>query len=358
MKLGDLLERHGDVEGAREAYQRGIDSGHPDHAPYAGRHLGDLLKEQGDVEGAKVAYQRAVDFGDSHEAPWTARRLGYLLERQGDVEGARAAYQRAIDSGHPRAAAEAVRDLGRLVEEHGDVGADGDIGEHQALRNSITALVERAAGAVAGPIEARLVEVYGQQWLSAVNERRSTEGRARGRGVDDPLFVVALLADDPAFEHWADDGWRDRARWLNAVADRARNREPVTLDEIAHAQQVTTEFLEAWGPPAPTGQEKPDYQQAGELLEELFQQGQLEQGDWAGAESTTRRWIETDPHKPVFYACLAQVLLQLENRAAEALELLETAESLGYHDIGRMTRALAFAGLKRFQEALAARLVG
>ena len=68
--------------------------------------LGVLLAEQGDVEGARAAYQRAIDSGHPEQAPAAMVSLGVLLNEQGDVEGARAAFQRAIDSGHPDAGAE------------------------------------------------------------------------------------------------------------------------------------------------------------------------------------------------------------------------------------------------------------
>ncbi len=53
--LGLLLEEQGDAEGAREAYQRAIDSGHPDAAAVAAFNLGNLLREQGDLAGARNA---------------------------------------------------------------------------------------------------------------------------------------------------------------------------------------------------------------------------------------------------------------------------------------------------------------
>jgi Flp pilus assembly protein TadD len=66
------------VQGARAAYQRAIDSGHPDVAPRAARNLGLLLQAQGDVQGAREAYQRAIDSGHADEAPRAARSLRTL----------------------------------------------------------------------------------------------------------------------------------------------------------------------------------------------------------------------------------------------------------------------------------------
>ncbi len=118
--LGALLDRQGDIDGAREAYQRAIDSGDPEAAPLAAFNLGVLLKEQGDTEGAREAYQKAIDSGHPDEAPGAAFNLGVLLKEQGDTEGAREAYQRVIDSGHPGKAPGAAFNLGALLKEQGD----------------------------------------------------------------------------------------------------------------------------------------------------------------------------------------------------------------------------------------------
>ena len=47
-----MLSEHGDVEGARAAYQQAIDSRHPEHAPAAAYRLGLLLGQHGDWAGA------------------------------------------------------------------------------------------------------------------------------------------------------------------------------------------------------------------------------------------------------------------------------------------------------------------
>ena len=119
--LGVLLEEQGDVAGAKAAYQRAIDSGHPDRAPMAAVNLGLLLAGQGEVAGAKAAYQQAIDSGHPDQAPAAAVNLGVLLAEQGDVAGAKAAYQQAIDSGHPDQAPKAAVNLGLLLAGQGDV---------------------------------------------------------------------------------------------------------------------------------------------------------------------------------------------------------------------------------------------
>lgn len=50
LQLGTLLRVQADVEGAIDAYQKAIDSGHVDAAPMAARDLGLLLTGQGGLD--------------------------------------------------------------------------------------------------------------------------------------------------------------------------------------------------------------------------------------------------------------------------------------------------------------------
>jgi tetratricopeptide (TPR) repeat protein len=76
--------------------------------------LGELLEKQGNVAGARVAFQRALDSGHTEAAPKAAVSLGELLEKQGDVAGALAAFQWALDSGHVTWAPQAANSLKRI----------------------------------------------------------------------------------------------------------------------------------------------------------------------------------------------------------------------------------------------------
>jgi tetratricopeptide (TPR) repeat protein len=116
VNLGRLLERQGDREGAKVAYQQAIDSGQADDAPLAAVNLGYLLAEQGDSQGAKMAWQQAIDSGHTDWTPMAAFNLGLLLQNQGDLRGATRAYQRAINSSHPELASMA---LGALLQAQG-----------------------------------------------------------------------------------------------------------------------------------------------------------------------------------------------------------------------------------------------
>jgi len=71
----------------------------------------------GDVQGAKDAFQKAIDSGSADAAPMAAIGLGELLADEGDVQGAKDAFQKAIDSGRPNAALAATAGLGMLTDQ-------------------------------------------------------------------------------------------------------------------------------------------------------------------------------------------------------------------------------------------------
>ena len=111
-ELGGLLAEDGDGAGAKDAFARADRRGHPD----AAFELGALLLGEGDDAGAEDAFRRA----DGHGHPGAACNLGVLLEQRGDVVGAREAYRRADARGN----AVGADNLGTMLEQEGDlVGA-------------------------------------------------------------------------------------------------------------------------------------------------------------------------------------------------------------------------------------------
>ena len=110
-----MLSEHGDVEGARSAYQQAIDSGHPEHAPAAAFSLGLLLGQHGDWAGAQAAYWYAANSGHPEHSPPAARNLGHIFKRQGRFRQAREAYELAIHSGHADVAPWSMVYLGNLL---------------------------------------------------------------------------------------------------------------------------------------------------------------------------------------------------------------------------------------------------
>ena len=73
--LATRLAEEGDIDGAREAYQVAIDSGHPDVAPRAMVDLGNLIGDSLYPENARPLYQAAVDSGHPEAAREAARHL-------------------------------------------------------------------------------------------------------------------------------------------------------------------------------------------------------------------------------------------------------------------------------------------
>jgi tetratricopeptide (TPR) repeat protein len=118
--VGGLLLEEGDQTGARRAFQQVIDSGHSDHAPNAANNLGVLFTQRGNSRGARKAFRMAIDSGHGDCAPMAAASLGLLLYDLGDPAGARAAYQLAVDSGHPTAAPLAAVNLSLLLNDQDD----------------------------------------------------------------------------------------------------------------------------------------------------------------------------------------------------------------------------------------------
>ena len=152
--LGNLLKQQGDLEGAKDAYRRAINSRHPRVTALAAVNLGRLLARQGDMSGARDAYQQAIDSepdiagiearmrarladrADAQTRPvhlevidirrWRADpeavaiaafSLGELLAKEGDAEGARAAFASAAHTRDPDIAPKAAADLGLILQQ-------------------------------------------------------------------------------------------------------------------------------------------------------------------------------------------------------------------------------------------------
>ena len=85
-------------------------------APLAAFNLGGLLAGKGDMQGAKDAYQKAIDSGTRRcSSDGRGSASGRCWQRKGDVQGAKDAYQKAIDSGHADAAPMAADNLAALL---------------------------------------------------------------------------------------------------------------------------------------------------------------------------------------------------------------------------------------------------
>ena len=110
----------GNPSGARELYERVIQSQHPHWAPKAMLELGMVLEELDDLAGAGTLYRQAVESGHSDQAPRAMVSMAVLREKQGDLDGACRWAQRAIESRHPSQAPQAMVNLGVLLIEQDD----------------------------------------------------------------------------------------------------------------------------------------------------------------------------------------------------------------------------------------------
>lgn len=110
------LDEDGDYVGAAAAYQRALDTGHPDYAPLAATCLGVVGHMRlNDSGAAEAAYQIAINSGHPEWAPRALNSLGTLREhRLNDFSGAEQAYEQATESGHPQVAPLAAINLGDL----------------------------------------------------------------------------------------------------------------------------------------------------------------------------------------------------------------------------------------------------
>jgi tetratricopeptide (TPR) repeat protein len=114
--LGDLLQSDvGDHAGARDAYQRAIDSGHPDWSATAGFDLAQMLAADDDLADAEQQLRRITENPNRIYAAKAWDIIGDLLAESGDADAARDAYQRAIDADVLEWSARAQVDLARLI---------------------------------------------------------------------------------------------------------------------------------------------------------------------------------------------------------------------------------------------------
>ena len=90
--LALLLEKTGDKDGARQAYEGLIEVAPDDPVPH--ERLGQLLAEGGDAAGAAVHLRWLAERADGQDKPW--RRLAQALAGLGDAEAEMAAWSRVL----------------------------------------------------------------------------------------------------------------------------------------------------------------------------------------------------------------------------------------------------------------------
>ncbi len=136
---GGVLRDLGDLDGAKENYQRALEIGEAvygkDHPTAAGHinNLGNVLRDLGDLEGAKEHFERALAiaeevYGKDHpDVATVVGNLGVVLLILGDLEGAKEHFERALTireelygKDHPNVAT-SVNNLGNVLESLGDL---------------------------------------------------------------------------------------------------------------------------------------------------------------------------------------------------------------------------------------------
>lgn len=144
--------------------------------------------------------------------------------------------------------------------------------------------VERIARTIAARIEGlladRLIRTYGPNWLAVVNQTRTANGMAAGKGLFDYWFCLSLFADDPGTAGWADEGWRDLVHELTDLAHRAACDGQFTDEDIVRARHIDQLFASGF-----SGEDHP----------ELTTRRLLREGDLPGAEEAALRWVGLEP---------------------------------------------------------------
>jgi len=119
--IGLLLERAGDGDGAKAAYQRAADAAPAGRRGTALWHLAGMLHKRGDTAAAKAVWQQIIDTETDEGSPEMAlSSLARQLGSEGDLDSLRAAYQAGIASGNP-SAPDALVEIGNVLRDRGDL---------------------------------------------------------------------------------------------------------------------------------------------------------------------------------------------------------------------------------------------
>jgi tetratricopeptide (TPR) repeat protein len=151
LEAADLLQEHGAVDAAVDALRPLVST-----EPSVGRRLGDLLRTKGDLDGAAEVLQTGVEQGDVY----SARALAAVLREKGDTEAALSC------------AAEAAREdwtlvptLAQMLRERGEMDKAIDLlrktadhGDWAATRDLATLLLEQGRATEAAALLRPLAE--------------------------------------------------------------------------------------------------------------------------------------------------------------------------------------------------------
>lgn len=106
----------------------------------------------------------------------------------------------------------------------------------------LTRVSRQVATLIAGSLEERLLNAYGQDWLSVVNQRRAAQGMNPMRSLSDPRACFWVFIHDAAADGWVPSRLRDRARTILRLANRAAHNESLSERDLKVAQSILQEF--------------------------------------------------------------------------------------------------------------------
>ncbi|MEV6982102.1 hypothetical protein AB0M95_12690 [Sphaerisporangium sp. NPDC051017] len=182
--LALVLERRGDVAGARAAARAALATGHPEFAAQAACHLARGFEREDLGDQARAAWQAVIGIGTPAYLPAAHMALARLAARRGDDAEAEAALRAALATRDPLVGSRAAQALAERLLGDGEPGEAADV---------ILGALEVPGAADAG----RLRVLLGMAHLDmACGEfAASVEGAAEGGGdADGTALAIELLA--------------------------------------------------------------------------------------------------------------------------------------------------------------------
>ena len=117
--------------------------------------------------------------------------------------------------------------------------------------DEIIAIVREAARVIRPRLQERLFDHYGSNWLAAVNDNRSADGKPPVKSLDDSRACLSVFAYDPATEAWAAPDLRRGARQLAGLATDAHHDEALGEADVRRASSILHQFAKAAPAPPP-----------------------------------------------------------------------------------------------------------
>src|SRR5580700_4175145 len=122
--------------------------------------------------------------------------------------------------------------------------------------DEIITIVREAARVIRPRLQERLFDHYGSNWLAAVNDNRSADGKPPVKSLDDSRACLSVFAYDPATETWAAPDLRRGARQLAGLATGAHHDAALSEDDVRRASSILHQFARV-APPTPTPTQAP-----------------------------------------------------------------------------------------------------